>query len=63
MSSKVTAWPAVRVTGPSKERPARMTAAASAASARSVQETGPSAGAAISPVCCHGPSSQSRLCA
>jgi hypothetical protein len=35
--------------------------AASAASARSVQETGPSAGAVMVPVCCQGPRSQSRL--
>jgi AcrR family transcriptional regulator len=45
ISSNVTAAPAVTVTGPSKDRwPARITAAASPSSARSVQDTGPSAG-------------------
>jgi hypothetical protein len=64
ISSKVTAALAVSVTGPSKDRwPARITAAASASSARSVQDTGPSAGVAMTPVSRQGPSSQPRLCA
>ena len=64
ISSNVRAALAVSVTGPSKRRsPARITAAASASSPRSVQDTGPSAGVAMTPVSRQGPSSQSRLCA
>ena len=64
ISSNVGAALAVSVTGPSKDRPpARITAAASASSPRSVHDAGPSAGAAMTPVSRQGPSIQSRLCA
>ena len=64
MSLNVGAVLAVSVMGPSYVSfEARMIAAASAASSRAVHDTGPSPGTAMTPVSCHGPRSQPRLCA
>ncbi|OUD88106.1 hypothetical protein BC477_08925 [Clavibacter michiganensis subsp. michiganensis] len=62
-SAMVGAALAVRVTGPSAGASwSRIRAAPSAASARDVQETGPSAGTRITPVSRQAPSSRSMLC-